>query len=290
MSFDGGAGTSDRLDFFVNGTFDLQSMTLTGVEQLRLFGSTTTALIDADALSGLTSISGNVGTKLVTAEATMNLTGKTVTSVIVESTNAAGTTFTVSASGTAFQIFGGPGGDTIETSSFAFTATQREAIFGGSSIEVIRDTSGFYGDESANTIVGTAVADSIQGGGGADRLIGAGGPDSLSGGAGGDTFVFNLASEGMDTISDFVSGSDNIEIAVSGFGGGLTAGGSVVLMTGADYTSIVGGPGGCFIYDTGGADAGTVYWDADGGVGANAMPLMKLQGVPGLSATDFDLV
>lgn len=158
------------------------------------------------------------------------------------------------------------------------------------------DDSTAIGAESGNDtpsrteiVIGGAGADTLSGDDLANRLEGGGGNDTLMGGLGSDTFVFNLPTEGMDTITDFSSTEDVLEILASGFGGGLTPGGSVTLLTGADYAAISGASG-FFIYDTDGADAGTVYWDADGGSGANATAIARLQGTPGLSITDFDLV
>jgi Ca2+-binding RTX toxin-like protein len=263
-------------------------MTLTGVEQLQLLTGGKTLLVDADTLTVVTTITGSTN-ELVTADTALNLAGKTVGSNTVHSTNATGTTFTVSSTATAFQILGGPGSDTIETTSFAFSAAERDAIFNGSaSIEIIHDTSGFYGDETDNTITGTAAADNMQGGAGTDRLIAAGAADFLGGGSGPDTFVFNLPSEGMDTVSDFISGTDQLEISATGFGGGLTVGGAATLIEAADADSAFkAGANGYFIFDSDGADAGTVYWDANGDSGTDAVAIAQLVGVTSLLVSDF---
>jgi hypothetical protein len=55
-----------------------------------------------------------------------------------------GTTFIIGDLATAFQIAGGPGHDTIQTTAFTFTADQRNAIFATASIEKIIDPSGTY--------------------------------------------------------------------------------------------------------------------------------------------------
>ena len=47
---------------------------------------------------------------------------------------------------------------------------------------------------------------------------------------------------------------------------------------------------GVFIFDNAGANAGTVYWDANGGSGADAVALVKLQGVTSLVPSDFHVV
>jgi hypothetical protein len=47
---------------------------------------------------------------------------------------------------------------------------------------------------------------------------------------------------------------------------------------------------GYFIFDNAGASIGTVYWDATGGSGADAVPFAVLQGVTSLLPSDFHLV
>ena len=53
--------------------------------------------------------------------------------------------------------------------------------------------------------------DRLFGGAGADRLVGGTGDDSLSGGPGADVFVFGPG-DGADTVTDFSSGSDRIDL------------------------------------------------------------------------------
>ena len=67
----------------------------------------------------------------------------------VTSTNGLGTTFTVGDLGTAFQIAGGSGQDTLIAQGFTLTADQRNAIFATSSIETIIDQSGTYASTTA---------------------------------------------------------------------------------------------------------------------------------------------
>ncbi|MEZ5814228.1 MAG: LamG-like jellyroll fold domain-containing protein [Alphaproteobacteria bacterium] len=72
------------------------------------------------------------------------------------------------------------------------------------------------GDESANTLVGTAWGDLLYGDGGDDLLYGGMGSDVLYGGSGADTFVFETASafDSIDTIQDFdLSSGDRIDIS-----------------------------------------------------------------------------
>jgi Ca2+-binding RTX toxin-like protein len=74
------------------------------------------------------------------------------------------------------------------------------------------------GNDLNNVLIGNAAANTLTGGDGNDRLIGGLGNDTLTGGEGSDTFVFNTALNSrtnLDTITDFVSGTDKIEIAKS---------------------------------------------------------------------------
>jgi serralysin len=67
-----------------------------------------------------------------------------------------------------------------------------------------------YGYGGNDTLEGGAGADFMSGGTGNDLLIGGAGADRLSGGSGRDIFVFSDLSS--DTISDFVSGTDKVDL------------------------------------------------------------------------------
>ena len=78
------------------------------------------------------------------------------------------------------------------------------------------------GGAAGDTLTGAAGADTILGGGGADTINGDGGADTLTGGAGADDFVISIASgvsdsnnAGADTITDFVSGTDEIVVTLT---------------------------------------------------------------------------
>ena len=105
------------------------------------------------------------------------------------------------------------------------------------------------GSGFADTITGTSNADSISGGngndslsGGAgndllsggtgdDTLIGGAGNDSLTGGVGKDVFAFSYAdtlTNGVDTITDFVSATDYLSLLASGSTATTAVGSSAV--------------------------------------------------------------
>jgi Ca2+-binding RTX toxin-like protein len=137
---------------------------------------------------------------------------------------------------------------------------------------------------------GNGLANVIIGNEGNNLISGLAGADALTGNGGADTFVFASPSGGIDTITDFVSGLDSLQISASGFGGGLSAGGAVTLIAALSAAAAVNaGLGGYFIFDNSGADAGTVLWDATGGSGADAVAIAKLQTGAILQHSDFQI-
>jgi Ca2+-binding RTX toxin-like protein len=67
-------------------------------------------------------------------------------------------------------------------------------------------------------LLGDAGDDQLFGGEGADVLVGGEGVDQLTGGAGIDEFVFLAGETGVDTVTDFDTGDDfiNLESLLSG--------------------------------------------------------------------------
>lgn len=146
------------------------------------------------------------------------------------------------------------------------------------------------GNSAANTLSGGAGKDTMSGGAGDDRLIGGAGADILTGGTGSDTFVFASLADKGDALKYFLVGTDSLEFSASGFGGGLVAGEAVMVVNAASSAVAMGGSDGYFIFDDAGKGLGTLYWDATGGSGADAVGVATLSGVTGLSATDFLIV
>ena len=103
-------------------------------------GDNVTLLINNADTAGVQSFYGyGQNAKLATAGSTLDLSHTTVAGFAVTSTNALGTAFTVGDLGTAFQIAGGSGQDTIVATGFTFSADQRNAIFATASVEKIVD-------------------------------------------------------------------------------------------------------------------------------------------------------
>jgi len=112
----------------------------------------------------------------------------------------------------------------------------------------------FTGTKSNDTLIGGGGRDTLLGGDGNDFLAGGPGLDKLTGGAGSDTFRFGGTTE-TDRITDFVSGTDRIELDSKIFKT-LTVGalGSAVFGTSATSDTRL-------IYDQ---SQGALYYDADG--------------------------
>ena len=90
------------------------------------------------------------------------------------------------------------------------TLTGTSAISGGgNSLDNI-----LTGNSVNNTLTGGSGNDTLNGGAGSDTLNGGAGNDHLAGGTGADVFVFN-STVGSDTITDFVSGTDDLRISQS---------------------------------------------------------------------------
>ena len=130
------------------------------------------------------------------------------------------------------------------------------------------------GNNGNNVLKGKGKKDIINGKSGDDTLVGGAGNDVLTGGAGSDAFVFNSKTEGVDTIKDFVSGTDEIHIDRDSFGGGLAKGvlpaGRFVLGTAAQDANDR------FIYNF---QTEELFFDADGnGSGAKIQLALLSEG------------
>jgi Ca2+-binding RTX toxin-like protein len=212
-------------------------------------------------------------------------------------------------------LVGTIGGDTIDAlagQDSVFGQGGADIIYGGDGLDNLNGGDGndyidggngddsISGDDGNDQLYGQAGNDNVFGGNGDDQIsggdgndflsgesgndiiAGGNGNDFLSGGDGADTFSFGSASEGADEINDFLAGTDHIAISASGFGGGLSEGGSILLVSGADPAA--SGTSGQFLYDT---DDGNLYWDADGGGTGAAVLIATLDGAPPITTSDF---
>ena len=89
----------------------------------------------------------------------------------------------------------------------------------GYTISNTSTASSIVGSSFADIISGGAGNDTISGGAGNDTLTGGAGNDTLTGSTGADTFAFtgsSIASNGTDTITDFISGTDFLKLSAAG--------------------------------------------------------------------------
>ncbi|UWQ39574.1 right-handed parallel beta-helix repeat-containing protein (plasmid) [Leisingera aquaemixtae] len=82
----------------------------------------------------------------------------------------------------------------------------RDKVFGGGGADTV------YGGGGADVLKGGGGQDRLDGGRGNDKLNGGNGADRITGGDGSDTFVFT-AGHGQDTVLDFTSGTDMIDLS-----------------------------------------------------------------------------
>lgn len=170
------------------------------------------------------------------------------------------------------KISGGSGNDTINCGS------GNDTILGG-----VGDDS-IYGENGDDTLTGDA---------GNDLIVGGNGNDVLKGGAGSDTFWFDTipnSTTNVDTISDFVSGTDKLQFSLTVLPELIVLGSFV--SNDVRFISNVSGVADAsenrFIYNS---NTGTLYYDADGSA-LSALPVaLELLGAHKvLSATDIIVV
>lgn len=129
-------------------------------------------------------------------------------------------------------------------------------------------------------LTGSAFADVLTGDANANRLDGGLGADRLTGGAGADTFVIYSADGAVDTITDFETGIDRIEM--SGSATGMAAG---ALASSAFHTgSAAHDADDRVIFD---AANGNLWFDSDGTGAVAAVLIAQVQVGVTLSLGDF---
>jgi len=163
----------------------------------------------------------------------------------------------------------------------ALTATDRAGLSASTNLTLnVKDVP---------TITGTSAADTLVGGAGADVITGGAGRDQLTGGAGADQFRFDLAASAsnLDTITDFVSGTDKLMLSVKIFMALGTKAGAVTsaqFVQGADLTSGLDLTD-RLVFNTSNS---TLYYDSDGSATAQSgVAIAVLTGVNSLIISDL---
>jgi Ca2+-binding RTX toxin-like protein len=142
------------------------------------------------------------------------------------------------------------------------------------------------GNSLDNSLTGNGAANLLNGGEGNDTLKGLSGNDTLTGGFGADTFAFTTplnALRNVDTITDFVSGVDKIELASAIF--------KDIGFTGSPSTHAFFHAGSTaqdeddrILYDQ---STGALSYDADGSGALAAVQFAVLSGAPVMLYTDL---
>jgi serralysin len=104
----------------------------------------------------------------------------------------------------------------------------------------------------------------------------------MTGGLGADQFRYLNPAEGQDSITDFATGIDKIQVVGSAFGGlaaGALAGSKFIAGAAPVATQAAQ-----FLYNT---TTGVLAFDADGAGGAAAVNLVTLVGQPAMTAADI---
>jgi Ca2+-binding RTX toxin-like protein len=175
---------------------DLTSLTLAGVGGIDIGSGTA-----ADSIVGATAL------------ATLDASGVTGNVDVIASSSLVNMTVTGPAAGI-MDITTGNGADTVTT------GTGNDIILTGVGADTITSGSG------NDTITAGGHADTITSGAGNDTIIGGAGNDNITTGAGTDDVQLS-ASGGVDTITDFTPGTDDIKVAT-------TTGGDAALIAALD--------------------------------------------------------
>jgi Ca2+-binding RTX toxin-like protein len=188
------------------------------------------------------------------------------------------------------------------TTSVVFVATDRLGLTATTTLTInLTNTATITGTANSETIVAGAGADKITGLAGDDTISGGADNDTISGGAGNDTltggadidyFLFDIAanaSSNLDTITDFVSGTDKLQFSKNVFAG---LGKAVGNLTDAQfaYSTESLTPTDRIIYNS---SIGALYYDADGSGSASSAVQVALIGTsthPALAYSDIQIV
>ena len=128
--------------------------------------------------------------------------------------------------------------DAVNITNNAATTTTKFSITGGA------------GNDS---LQGSNAADTISGGDGNDTLNGGAGADSLVGGAGADSFIFAVTDSTnavVDTLSDFVGGTDKINISYTMTGTKFDGTNKGTSASNADALSLLSSQPGQYYFNT----------------------------------------
>lgn len=199
--------------------------------------------------------------------------------VITDSPNVYGTpgSETIAGGGNTGQIiYAGAGSDTVNGTGKA------DILYGGSGNDTIK------GNDGDDAIYGGSGNDTINGNNGSDTITGGFGADQLTGSNGNDHFVYLFVADSnanqFDTVTDFTSGSDKIDLTALGALG-------FVLLALSSTSASVPAHTIAWLYDST-ANETIVYvnpTDRTLDIGDSGLLEIHLQGIATIDASDFIL-
>ncbi|WP_249779210.1 VCBS domain-containing protein [Bradyrhizobium sediminis] len=193
-------------------------------------------------------------------------------------------------------VYGTPGGETIagggNDSQIVYAGAGNDTINGTGKCDLLYGGSGndtLKGNDGDDAIYGGSGRDTINGNNGCDIIVGGYGADSLTGSNGDDRFVYLSVADSnaarFDTISDFKSGSDRIDLTALG---GLAF---AVLALTSTSTSVPAHTI-AWLYDN--TSNQTIVYvnptDQTQSIGSSALLEIHLQGIVTVESSDFVFV
>jgi Ca2+-binding RTX toxin-like protein len=263
--------------------------------------------IDTVSSSVTLTLGANVENLTLTGKSAINGTGNTLDNILIGNsgvntlTGGAGNDILDGGTG-ADKMFGGAGDDTyyVNISTDVITENASEGIDSvsssvtltlGTNVEnlTLTGTSAINGTGNTldNILIGNSGVNTLTGNAGNDTLNGGLGNDILSGGAGNDIFVFDSvlnATTNKDTISDFVSGQDQIRLDRDIFTSLTNEGTLSTQYFLANATGVAGDADDYLLYNT---TSGALFYDADGNGQGVAVQFATLTTKPAITANDF---
>lgn len=168
------------------------------------------------------------------------------------------------------------------------------SLTGGASDDTLQGNNGndtLKGESGNDNLQGGGGNDNLQGGDGNDQLGGTSGQDTYNGGAGNDLFKL-YGNTQTDTIQDFLSVDDTIQLENALFTALINTGtlSTSSFRAGAGFVSAATdstGSNDFIIYNT---TTGDLYYDASGNTGAASVKIAILATHPAITSADFYVI
>ncbi|UPK30674.1 VCBS domain-containing protein [Bradyrhizobium sp. 195] len=192
-------------------------------------------------------------------------------------------------------VYGTPGSETIagggHTGQIIYAGASSDTVNGTGKADVLYGGSGndtIKGNDGDDVIYGGSGNDTINGNNGGDTITGGFGADQLTGSNGNDRFAYLFVADSnasqFDTVTDFASGTDKIDLTALGALG-------FVILALSSTSTVVPAHTIAWLYDSA-ANETIVYVNATDQtlhVGDSGLLEIHLQGIATIDASDFIL-